>query len=206
MFISLTLYETGLASCGFWFFCWYVLERKIWYKMQVYFYYQINAITVNIGTQIFFWNKKVESITLERVDANAMFSLVVGLRWPSGLEGRVSLSRSWMRKVVRSNPSEGNSFFFCGVDRVELRFEEQEEVRINPLQFGLNMAPSTYCMCNIVCVIKRNIDLRWSEKETSHYGRSTFSKKKKKCSFWSIFFFLSGYLIIQFYWKPGMIN
>ena len=61
-----------------------------------------------------------------------------------------------------------------------MRFEEQEEVRINLLQFGLNMAPSTNIVCVILCVIKRNIDLRWSEKETSHYGRSTFKKKKKK--------------------------
>ena len=63
-----------------------------------------------------------------------------------------------------SNPGKGNKIVFLLWCRSSgIAIEEQEEVRINLLQFGLNMAPSTkYCMCNIVCVIKRNIDLRWS--------------------------------------------
>ena len=64
-----------------------------------------------------------------------------------------------------SNPGEGNKIVFLLWCRSSgIAIEEQEEVRINLLQFGLNMAPSTNIVCVILCVIKRNIDLRWSEK------------------------------------------
>ena len=55
--------------------------------------------------------------------------------------------------------------------------EEEGVIRINLLQ----VAPSTRNIVkNINCVlIKRNIDLRWSEKRWSYYGAVQLKKKKK---------------------------
>ena len=47
---------------------------------------------------------------------------VVGLQCRSGLERRVSLSRSWMRKVVGSNPSDAElDRRFSFVDSIQLK-------------------------------------------------------------------------------------
>ena len=87
-------------------------------------------------------------------------------RWSSGLIRHVFRIRSWMRKVVGSNPGEANNenrLFFCGVeDRMEgsngriecdLRsavFEEQEVVRINLLRL---VEPSTRIIVRILIVV-----------------------------------------------------
>ena len=121
----------------------------------------------------------------------------------------ILLSRSWMRKVVGSNPGAGDwysssSLSFVEVDRsIEKRKliwldeanwntqqcdrneAKQEVVWINLLQ--MDVAPSSNIVVNINVMMKWNIDLRWSKRgsplRTAHI-------KKDWSGYWDYFRYL----------------
>ena len=87
---------------------------------------------------------------------------------------------------------------------------EKERRNLNH-QLHVCVAPSIniYCnICNVWSWEKRNIDLRWSEKEMVHYGLSTLKKKTKNYNKTSYYFctLLNENLFYHFFsskkWKP----
>ena len=129
---------------------------------------------------------------------------IVGLQWPSGLERQ--FSRSWMRKVVGSNPGpdwyrirclsfylETDSFVANWNDnkqwfakrrliQSETNWNSRVKREFKSIFFELDVVPS-----NSICSIylrNWNIDLRWSKRDGPTMGPSNLKKNNWALNMW----------------------